>query len=71
MNYPSHRFVSLDKAKKLTSVESKSTFFCAVLVNPNEKELDSIAQLKFHYYQIYGDQDPDKINEIKKNMVLK
>ena len=66
----SHRNLSLEKAKELTSFKhSKSNV--AVMVQPNKSQLDSIKNLNFQYYQIYGDQDPDEINEIKKKYDVK
>ena len=69
--YPkSHRNLSLDKAKELTSLKhSKSNV--AVMVQPNKSQLESIKNLNFQYYQIYGDQDPDEINKIKKRYGVK
>ena len=69
--YPkSHRNLSLDKAKELTSLKhSKSNV--AVMVQPNKFQLESIKNLNFQYYQIYGDQDPDEINKIKKRYGVK
>ena len=69
--YPkSHRNLSLDKAKELTSLKhSKSNV--AVMVQPNKSQLESIKILNFQYYQIYGDQDPDEINKIKKRYGVK
>ena len=69
--YPkSHRNLSLEKAKELTSLKhSKSNV--AVMVQPNKSQLDSIKNLNFQYYQIYGDQDPDEINKIKKRYGVK
>ena len=69
--YPkSHRNLSLDKAKELTSLKhSKSNV--AVMVQPNNTQLESIKNLNFQYYQIYGDQDPDEINKIKKRYGVK
>ena len=69
--YPkSHRNLSLDKAKELTSLKhSKSNV--AVMVQPNKSQLESIKNLNFQYYQIYGDQDPDEINKIKKRYDVK
>ena len=69
--YPkSHRNLSLDKAKKLTSLKhSKSNV--AVMVQPNKSQLESIKNLNFQYYQIYGDQTPNEINEIKKSYDVK
>ena len=69
--YPkSHRNLSLEKAKELTSLKhSKSNV--AVMVQPNKSQLESIKNLNFQYYQIYGDQDPDEINNIKKRYSVK
>ena len=69
--YPkSHRNLCLDKAKELTSLKhSKSNV--AVMVQPNKSQLESIKNLNFQYYQIYGDQDPDEINKIKKRYGVK
>ena len=71
MFYPqSHRNLSLDKAKELTSINSVKPNV-AVLVNPSDAELNKIADLNFHYYQIYGNQDPAEIDEIKKRNNVK
>ena len=69
--YPkSHRNLSLEKAKELTSIKhSKANV--AVMVQPNKSQLESIKNLNFQYYQIYGDQTPDEINEIKKSYDVK
>ena len=64
--YPkSHRNLSLQKVSELTSVKnSKSNV--AVMVEPSKSDLEKIKDLNFQYYQIYGNQDPAEINEIKK-----
>ena len=69
--YPkSHRNLNLDKAKELTSLKhSKSNV--AVMVNPNNTDLESIKDFNFHYYQIYGNQKPDEINDIKQKYKVK
>ena len=69
--YPkSHRNLSLDKAKELTSFKhSKANV--AVMVQPDKSQLESIKNLNFQYYQIYGDQTPNEINEIKKSYDVK
>ena len=69
--YPkSHRNLNLDKAKELTSLKhSKSNV--AVMVNPNNADLESIKDFNFHYYQIYGNQKPDEINDIKQKYKVK
>ena len=69
--YPkSHRNLSLQKASELTSIKnSKSNV--AVMVAPNKSDLEKIKNLNFQYYQIYGNQDPAEINEIKKRNNVK
>ncbi len=64
--YPkSHRNLSVQKVSVLTSVKnSKSNV--AVMVEPSKSDLEKIKDLNFQYYQIYGNQDPVEINEIKK-----
>ena len=64
--YPkSHRNLSLQKVSELTSIRnSKSNV--AVMVEPSRSDLEKIKDLNFQYYQIYGNQDPSEINEIKK-----
>ena len=71
MFYPqSHRNLSLDKAKELTSINNVKPNV-AVLVNPSDSELNEIADLNFHYYQIYGDLKKEQIYEIKKRNGVK
>ena len=41
------------------------------MVQPDKSQLESIKNLNFQYYQIYGDQTPDEINEIKKSYDVK
>ena len=41
------------------------------MVDPSKSNLEKIRDLNFHYYQIYGDQDPAEINEIKKRNNVK
>ena len=41
LNYPkSHRFIEIEKAKELTSIEKKNTKYVGVLVNPKNHELE-------------------------------
>jgi len=71
MFYPqSHRNLSLEKAQELTSIKNAKSNV-AVIVNPSNTELDKIADINFQYYQIYGTQEPDKIDEIKKRNNVK
>ena len=69
--YPkSHRNLSVQKVSELTSVKnSKSNV--AVMVKPSKADLEKIKDLNFQYYQIYGNQDPAEINEIKKRNNVK
>ena len=69
--YPkSHRNLSLQKVSELTSIKnSKSNV--AVMVEPSKFDLEKIKDLNFQYYQIYGNQDPTEINEIKKRNNVK
>ena len=69
--YPkSHRNLSVQKVSELTSVKnSKSNV--AVMVKPSKSDLEKIKDLNFQYYQIYGNQDPAEINEIKKKNNVK
>lgn len=69
--YPkSHRNLSLQKVSELTSIKnSKSNV--AVMVEPSKSDLEKIKDLNFQYYQIYGNQDPAEINEIKKRNNVK
>ena len=69
--YPkSHRNLSLEKVKKLTSLKhTKSNV--AVMVNPTKSDLKKIRNLNFQYYQIYGNQDPAEIEKIKKRNQVK
>ena len=69
--YPkSHRNLNLDKAKELTSLKH-SKYNVAVMVNPSRENLESIKDFNFHYYQIYGNQKPDEINDIKQKYKVK
>jgi len=39
LNYPkSHRYITLDRAKKLTGINKKNSKYVGVLVNPDENE---------------------------------
>ena len=68
--YPkSHRNLNLDKAKELTSLKH-SKYNVAVMVNPSRENLESIKDFNFHYYQIYGNQKPDAINDIKPDFIF-
>ena len=65
VNYPkSKRYIDILKLIDLMKIEKKSSFYVAVLVDPNQNILEEIKDLPFDYYQLY-DCDPDKIKSIK------
>lgn len=69
--YPkSHRNLSLQKVSELTSIKNLKSNV-AVMVEPSKSDLEKIKDLNFQYYQIYGNQDPAEINEIKKKNNVK
>ena len=66
LNYPkSHRFIEFEKAKELIKIEKKNTKYVAVLVNPNENELEKFSKLNIDYFQIYGNYNSNLISNIK------
>ncbi len=67
LNYKkSHRFVTMDKAKKLTSIPKGKTKFVGVLVKPTEQELSNFSQLNLDYFQLYGNYGQNELVKIKK-----
>ena len=66
LNYPkSHRFIQIEKAKKLTSINKKNTKYVGVLVNPKNEELEKFSKLNIDYFQIYGNYSSEYIKNIK------
>ena len=66
INYPkSHRYVSFDDAKKLTSINKQETKYVGVLVKPNENELETFSKLNFDYFQLYGIFSEETLSYIK------
>ena len=66
LNYPkSHRFIEIEKAKELTSVEKKNTKYVGVLVNPKNHELEKFSKLNLDYFQLYGNYNEKLIYDIK------
>ena len=66
LNYSkSHRCISFEKAKELSSLNKKKTKYVGVLVNPNDDELKKYSLLDFDYFQLYGSFSKDKLKEIK------
>ena len=66
LNYPkSHRYISFNKAAKLTNINKKKTKYVGVLVDPTEKELINFSKLNLDYFQLYGNFDSYKLLKIK------
>ena len=65
VNFPkSKRYVDSNKLRELLKVNKRNSKYVAVLVKPNQKELNEIEHLPFDYYQIY-DSQPSEIERIK------
>ena len=60
----SKRYVKNDELKKLLIIDKKRCKFVAVLVKPDNNDLEKIKDLPFDYYQIY-DCNPEEIKFIK------
>ena len=68
LNYSkSHRYISLDKAKYLTSIYKGETKYVGVLVEPTEEELHKFSKLNIDYFQLYGNLKPEDLIKIKNN----
>jgi phosphoribosylanthranilate isomerase len=66
LNYPkSHRYITLDRAKKLTDINKKNSKYVGVLVNPDENELEKFSQLNLDYFQLYGNYTESSLSKIK------
>ena len=61
----SKRFVHYSILKKLLNIDKKNINFVSVLVNPNDKILVKIKDMKFDYYQLYN-VAPERTMEIKR-----
>jgi phosphoribosylanthranilate isomerase len=72
LNYPkSHRYISLEKAKKLTNINKSKTKYVGVLVNPTEEELIKFSKLNLDYFQLYGNYDSNKLKKLKEKFKKK
>ncbi len=60
----SKRYVKNEKLKKLLIIDKKKCKFVAVLVKPDNNDLEKIKDLPFDYYQVY-DCNPEEIKFIK------
>jgi len=66
LNWPkSHRYISFDEAKFLTSVDRFNSSFVGVLVNPDDKEVKLFDELNLQYFQLHGEENVERIKEIK------
>ena len=72
LNYKkSHRYISFNKAKKLTKIKKNKTKFVGVLVKPTYYELKKFSNLNLDYFQIYGDFNHLELTKIKKKFKKK
>ena len=66
LNYKkSHRFISFERAKILTSINKKNTSYVGVLVKPSNEELKIYSKLNLDYFQLYGEYSSQEISSIK------
>ncbi len=72
LNYPkSHRYVDIEKAKRLLDIDKKKTKFVGVLVSPNFNELEKFSKLNLDYFQLYGDFTNEALSKLKLNFQKK
>jgi len=72
LNYKkSHRYISFNKAKKLTTVKKNKTKFVGVLVKPTDNELKRFSNLNLDYFQIYGNFNYFDLAKIKEKFKKK
>ena len=60
----SPRYVEFDKLKKLLEINKKQSKYVAVIVKNDSVTLESIKDLPFDYYQLYGC-SPNEVRKIK------
>ena len=63
----SKRYVEFNRLKELTNMNNGKINFVSVLVDPDDKILEKIKNLKFDYLQLY-DVDPNRTKFIKKKI---
>jgi phosphoribosylanthranilate isomerase len=66
----SKRYVEFEKLKELVNIDRKGINFVSVLVNPDDKILEKIKNLKFDYYQLYN-VNPETTKLIKEKYKIK
>lgn len=66
LNWPkSHRYINIDKLRSLTKIKIKSPEFVGVLVNPTDEEINIFSSTNLQYFQLHGEENIDRIKEIK------
>ena len=66
----SRRYIKYEKLKNLVSVKRNGIDFVSVLVDPDDKILEKINELKFDFYQLY-DVSPKRTKMIKEKYNIK
>ena len=66
----SRRYIKYEKLKNLVSVKRNGIDFVSVLVDPDDKILEKINELKFDFYQLY-DVSPQRTKMIKEKYNVK
>ena len=66
----SRRYIEYEKLKNLVSVKKNGIDFVSVLVDPDDKILEKINELKFDFYQLY-DVSPERTKMIKEKYNVK
>ena len=66
----SKRYVEFGKLEKLVNIKKNKTDFVSVLVDPDDKILEKIKDLKFDFYQLYH-VSPERTKTIKEKYNIK
>ncbi|MBD1157734.1 phosphoribosylanthranilate isomerase [Pelagibacterales bacterium SAG-MED17] len=66
----SKRYIEYEKLKNLVSIKRNGIDFVSVLVNPDDKILEKVKELKFDFYQLY-DVSPERTKIIKEKYNVK
>ena len=72
LNYAkSHRYITYEKAKELSSIKKNKAQYVGVLVKPSFNELEKYSKLNLDYFQLYGQYDNKSLLNIKKKFKKK
>ena len=72
LNYvKSHRYITYEKAKELSSIKKNKAQYVGVLVKPSFNELEKYSKLNLDYFQLYGQYDNKSLLDIKKKFQKK